>query len=50
MNIGYLAFGFAGICGLVSLIGAALPGANQKPARQAADYLKIYEALSPKEI
>lgn len=47
MNIGLLAFGFAGICGLVSLIGAACPN---EPPRRSADYQKIYEALSPKEI
>jgi len=50
MNIGYLAFYFAGICGLVSLIGAAFPEENRKPARPAANYQRIYEAMRPKEL
>jgi hypothetical protein len=47
MNIGFLAFGFAGVCGLVSLIGAAF---QNEPPRRSADYQKIYEGLNPKEI
>lgn len=47
MGIGLLAFGFAGICGLVSLVGAACR--NETP-RRSADYTEIYRAMSPKEI
>ena len=47
MNIGLLAFGFAGICGLVSLIGAAC---QEPPGKPEPNYSKIYEAISPKEL
>ena len=50
MNIGYLAFIFAGLCGLVSLIGAVIPGSNARPTEPTTDYTNIYRALSPKEI
>ena len=50
MNIGFFALGFAGLCGLVSLIGAAIPGSNVKPIAPAPDYNNIYRALSPKEL
>lgn len=47
MNIGILAFMFAGLCGLIYIIGAAI---QEPPVKSATDYNKIYEALSPKEI
>ena len=50
MNIGLLAFGFAVLFGIISLIGAASPGTNIKPVKPAADYKSIYRELSPKEL
>lgn len=50
MAIGYLAFGFASLFGIISLIGYAIPGTNNKPVKPAADYKSIYRELSPKEL
>jgi len=48
MNIGYLALGFAAIGAVISLIGCTRP--QEKPIKPAPDYLRIYEAMSPKEL
>lgn len=48
MAIGLLAFGFAGLCAVVAMIGSAFP---QDKSRQAAtDYRKIYAATLPREL
>ena len=48
MAIGLLAFGFAGLCGAVALIGTAHPEREQAP--QQIDYKKIYRAEFPVEL
>ena len=49
MAIGLLAFGFAVLFGIISLIGAASPGTNEKPVKPAVDYKSIYRDICPKE-
>ena len=48
MAIGFLAFGFAGLCAVVAMIGSAFP--QNKPRQAAADYNKIYAATLPREL
>ena len=46
MGIGILAFGFAGLCGLVSLAGVAC---QNEPQKKPVDYRRLYESINPKE-
>lgn len=48
MAIGFLAFGFAGLCAVVAMIGSAFP--QDKPRQAAADYRKIYRDAMPREL
>ena len=48
MAIGFLAFGFAGLCAVVAMIGSAFP--QDKPRQAAADYNKIYRDIMPREL
>ncbi len=50
MAIGILSLTAAALFGIISLLGAAWPGANNKPVRPAADYKSIYRDISPKEL
>ena len=46
MGIGILAFSFAGLCGLISLAGAAY---QNEPQKKTVDYRRLYESINPKE-